>query len=1233
MELGSRVTVAGGKSGVVRYIGTPEFAQGEWVGVELDGPDGKNDGQVNGVRYFTCEPLYGLFAKKSQVRLARISLGYGAANPLTTPPPAAPSSTSRLPQFKRTSSAASNIVPPSSSTTTSTTKSSIPRVESSPKLASSSVLRKSGAPTTPRTSISSTSGVLSPKAVPAPIDTELSGELDRAKAKIESLEADIEAKEARIQELEATAAEAVAEAEAAKKSAEEAVAASANETEETSQEDEESTAEPAPVPPTSPREEYEAKLRSIRDEGIALAAKMRHDMEITKTRMEKQFEDKEAQMTEQIEKLESQLHALETECVALRARNTELIASEQSRAEEIAQWQVKVGTATRKTESAMAQVVELQDTVELLTLEKETLQMDKEIADERIEELEAQLEAANVNQTVAWTSQDVSTDVHEENTKLRLAVKAMHDRHATEKADMSKKLKDLTRETQELGRYRDEVETTTTKYAAAQASIEELKEMLDMASAYESMVEALTEKNLSLGDQVADLKATVASLESLKEMSDEMEHQADLLAKELQNELAVSKQKVNELQAAQAVAATALQDKDRTIQRFRDVVQRNRDEMSALREKLRMEAGELEAMKDSTQSIMSQSLQLRHALQAARASGLDAARFKLQAQEMRLEHAWWQQLVPTSILVDTDRRQIQIRKGLLRLRTKSQWLLDAMSSPLLQPSADAPSPEGSKPATRPVEAALASPLLNFRRMVHLTARQVDELTSDTKWQDFVSFLDSLGLSQVENLLDAVLSEWSRDGQLSLGTDSQPSASDRLTRAMTEWMRAVASKLETGSRTTTVSTVKLQLYALVYQLGLQCQVYQDAHELQQVIWQLHTRVNVEIGDLTVLEDEESTAVASSSHALVEQLQVLVAYSQNVTSIAPFLERVKAWSKLVAKGAVTDILAPREDNETQDDADKAAKIVPLYELRAEQIRSELAQAANLMLAVEETTEMCHKLQARVKEMEKHESHSRIVIAKHEQEIARLEEAGRDHGAAVQKLHDQLETERQQFDQLLTEQHKERATLEATNRTLRKQLRRSSDMNAKQLQSPTVVREVEEDVVAKQALVELQRQLQSLRTELALARLPTLPPSKAAVTSPTSPALSTCVQQVAALASRVVATSALPELVDLNRHDRGQQDAALVKLVNDCNDVRDRVAETLQVEKWSDQVQDAVRAHEVWFTGRSCDPRPQDHTLPLRPMGRLIFPQAGDNKNGKVVPVVLNAAEMHLLTRSLA
>lgn len=40
----------GSKVGTVRYIGTTEFANGEWVGVELDEPRGKNDGSVGGKR-------------------------------------------------------------------------------------------------------------------------------------------------------------------------------------------------------------------------------------------------------------------------------------------------------------------------------------------------------------------------------------------------------------------------------------------------------------------------------------------------------------------------------------------------------------------------------------------------------------------------------------------------------------------------------------------------------------------------------------------------------------------------------------------------------------------------------------------------------------------------------------------------------------------------------------------------------------------------------------------------------------------------------------------------------------------------------------------------------------------------------------------------------------------------------------------------------------------------------
>ena len=58
-----------GQRGTVAYVGATLFASGKWVGVILDEAKGKNDGTVQGKRYFTCEENHGIFVRQSQVHL------------------------------------------------------------------------------------------------------------------------------------------------------------------------------------------------------------------------------------------------------------------------------------------------------------------------------------------------------------------------------------------------------------------------------------------------------------------------------------------------------------------------------------------------------------------------------------------------------------------------------------------------------------------------------------------------------------------------------------------------------------------------------------------------------------------------------------------------------------------------------------------------------------------------------------------------------------------------------------------------------------------------------------------------------------------------------------------------------------------------------------------------------------------------------------------------------------
>lgn len=55
------------ETGIIRYLGTVDFTDGLWVGLELRHPRGRHDGTVAGRRYFTCRPGHGIVVRPSRI--------------------------------------------------------------------------------------------------------------------------------------------------------------------------------------------------------------------------------------------------------------------------------------------------------------------------------------------------------------------------------------------------------------------------------------------------------------------------------------------------------------------------------------------------------------------------------------------------------------------------------------------------------------------------------------------------------------------------------------------------------------------------------------------------------------------------------------------------------------------------------------------------------------------------------------------------------------------------------------------------------------------------------------------------------------------------------------------------------------------------------------------------------------------------------------------------------------
>mmetsp|Transcript_39185 Transcript_39185/g.87710 ORF Transcript_39185/g.87710 Transcript_39185/m.87710 type:complete len:421 (+) Transcript_39185:77-1339(+) len=92
VAVGQKVTWnAHGAAGTVAYVGSVDFADGSWVGLQLDEAKGMHDGELFGKRYFSCQSKHGVFCQAAELTVGGTApVAAPPAPPVATPAVAAP---------------------------------------------------------------------------------------------------------------------------------------------------------------------------------------------------------------------------------------------------------------------------------------------------------------------------------------------------------------------------------------------------------------------------------------------------------------------------------------------------------------------------------------------------------------------------------------------------------------------------------------------------------------------------------------------------------------------------------------------------------------------------------------------------------------------------------------------------------------------------------------------------------------------------------------------------------------------------------------------------------------------------------------------------------------------------------------------------------------------------------------------------------------------------------------
>mmetsp|Transcript_30720 Transcript_30720/g.73696 ORF Transcript_30720/g.73696 Transcript_30720/m.73696 type:complete len:1306 (-) Transcript_30720:2676-6593(-) len=563
--------------GVVAFVGGVSFAEGsDWVGVRLTGSSvglGKNDGSVQGKQYFDCPPQSGLFVKKQAVSKRKLT---------------------RLEELRL--------------------RRELAQGGNEPAKASARTPSKASGLGKPRAS-----GIATPSKASAAMQSQ-----------IDELQSKLKEKDVHINSMQEELQKAKEEADAGTKKVDDL-----QEQLQKIKREEKSLSRSSS---SNMLEESQFKIQELEsklDHAMEELKSYKKDSqgEIDKERSLRRKESVElAGAKEEVEQLQKQLVHF--------ADSSKTMAADTSHYKERAKLQADVASLNRRVEQLDLDKQELENTVEELTLDKEQLLEDNEALEDRceelkldyetaqmeVEEMRMELEESKVVQEAAESAslsveataaggelneaQDMAQALSVQNARLREALIRLREQSQIEKMDLNRQLRGVEKDLEEAKQTAEEVENLRSLKSEFEEQISDLKDMVEQGSAYEVMVEDLSDRVLSMEEELVLSQQTIREMEEAADITAEMEEVQTEEMKALNRDLEDRETVIRNLEEAIKMQRKREEEFQRTVGNYRTRVETLKQEKKALLELQEGGEGEKSDLVSASQKALARAAQL-----------------------------------------------------------------------------------------------------------------------------------------------------------------------------------------------------------------------------------------------------------------------------------------------------------------------------------------------------------------------------------------------------------------------------------------------------------------------------------------------------------------------------------------------------------------------------------------------------------------------------------------------